>query len=225
MRVYQLVDFGGSEVLEQTDLDIPEPGPTEVRVSDHATSVSPLDIKIREHDDDWGLSASLVVGYDVSGVVGVAGATIERFEPGDEVLHGCTVRGRYIAEYHVEWADIVAHKPDHLSHAEATGLPLVSCTTCRLSSSGLTSARQHRPRPRRRRRPAGRPGRRHRRRARPRDGQSTDDRPRVPTRRRRRRRLHVQRIVYRRGQGGDCRGVDVVLDSVGGDVVARSPDV
>lgn len=129
MRAYQLTGFGGPEVLERTELPDPEPGPTEVRVRVRATSINPIDVKVREGGDAMGLEPPLVIGYDVSGVVDAVGEAVTRFEPGDEVFYTAELfdEGSY-AEYHVERADIVAAKPDHLSHAEAASMPLVACT-------------------------------------------------------------------------------------------------
>lgn len=129
MEAYQLTAFGGPSVLEHTELPIPDPGPNEVRVQVHATSINPVDVKARENGADWGLDTPLVIGYDVSGVVDAVGAEVDRFTPGDEVFYTPELfAGGSYAEYHVERADIVAHKPDHLSHTEAAGMPLVACT-------------------------------------------------------------------------------------------------
>lgn len=129
MESYQLTAFGGPEVLERTEGPTPEPGPNEVRTEVHATSVNPIDVKVRAGGDAMGLSPPLTIGYDVAGVVDSVGEGVERFEPGDEVFYTSELfeQGTY-AEYHVERADIVAHKPDHLSFAEAASLPLVACT-------------------------------------------------------------------------------------------------
>jgi len=129
MKAYQLTEFGGPDVLTETEVPTPEPGPGEVRVEVHATSVNPVDVKAREQGADWGLPAPLILGYDVSGVVDAVGPGVDRFEPGDEVFYTPELfEGGSYAEYHVERADIVAPRPAHLSHAEAASIPLVACT-------------------------------------------------------------------------------------------------
>lgn len=128
MEAYTLPKFGGPDVFERRDLAMPTPGPNEVRVRVHATSVNPLDTRVRA-DGDGLVKPPAILGYDVSGVVDAVGAGVEMFEQGDEVFYTPTLfeQGSY-AEYHVERADIVAHKPPSLDHIEAASLPVVSCT-------------------------------------------------------------------------------------------------
>lgn len=128
MRAYVLPAFGAPDVFEERDLPMPEPGPNEIRVRVHATSVNPLDTRVRS-DGEGLVELPTVLGYDVSGVVDAVGVGVERFEAGDEVFYTPELfeQGSY-AEYHVERADIVAHKPQKLSHEEAASLPVVACT-------------------------------------------------------------------------------------------------
>lgn len=128
MRAYVLPAFGAPDAFEERDVPIPEPGPNEVRVSVHATSVNPLDTRVRA-DGEGLVELPAILGYDVSGVVDAVGTGVERFDPGDEVFYTPALfeQGSY-AEYHVERADIVAHKPPSLSHEEAASLPVVACT-------------------------------------------------------------------------------------------------
>lgn len=129
MQAYQLQAFGGPEALQQTELPVPEPGPNDVLVEVYATSINPVDIKARQSGDAWGLEVPLTIGYDVAGVVDSVGEAVDRFEEGDEVFYTPELfEGGSYAEYHVERADVVAHKPDHLSFTEAASLPLVACT-------------------------------------------------------------------------------------------------
>lgn len=128
MRAYVLPAFGAPGRFEEQDVPTPEPGPNEVRVRVHATSVNPLDTRIRAHGEGM-VELPAVLGYDVSGVVDAVGPGVDRFDPGEEVFYTPELfeQGSY-AEYHVERADIVAHKPSGLSHEEAASLPVVACT-------------------------------------------------------------------------------------------------
>ena len=129
MKAIVLPRFGGADLLELQDIDRPEPGPTEVLVRVHATSVNPVDFKIREDGTMFGLETPLVPGYDVSGVIEAVGEDVDEFAPGDAVFYTAeiTEQGTY-AEYHVEDASIVVMKPDALSHEEAAAIPLAACT-------------------------------------------------------------------------------------------------
>lgn len=126
MRAIVITDFGGPEVFRERNVPEPVPGPTQVLVNVHATSVNPVDYKIRQSGSWAGVSPPAIIGYDVSGVVGEVGAAVEEFEVGDEVFYTPEIfigQGSY-AEYHVADASIVAPKPPSLSHPEAASLPL-----------------------------------------------------------------------------------------------------
>lgn len=129
MDAMVIPEFGGPDVFEVRDLPVPEPGPGEIRVRIRATSVNPLDCRVRREGESMGLSTPIVVGYDASGVVDAVGAGVEEFEAGDEVFYTPELfeQGCY-AEYNVVSADIVEHKPESLSHAEAAALPVVAAT-------------------------------------------------------------------------------------------------
>jgi NADPH:quinone reductase-like Zn-dependent oxidoreductase len=121
-----IADFGGPDVFEERNVPKPMPGPNEVLVKVHATSVNPVDYKIRRAGSWARVSPPAIIGYDVSGVVETVGDEVADFEVGDEVFYTPEIfggQGSY-AEYHVADASIVAPKPPMLSHAEAASLPL-----------------------------------------------------------------------------------------------------
>lgn len=126
MRAMVIADFGGPDVFEERNVPKPMPGPNEVLVKVHATSVNPVDYKIRRAGSWARVSPPAIIGYDVSGVVETVGDEVADFEVGDEVFYTPEIfggQGSY-AEYHVADASIVAPKPPMLSHAEAASLPL-----------------------------------------------------------------------------------------------------
>jgi NADPH:quinone reductase-like Zn-dependent oxidoreductase len=123
-------DFGAPQVFEERELPTPEPGPNEVLVRVYATSINPVDYKIRRAGSWAGVEPPAVIGYDVSGVVESVGHAVRDFAPGDEVFYTPDIfagPGSY-AEYHVADAAIVAHKPPNLSHVEAAAIPLAGST-------------------------------------------------------------------------------------------------
>lgn len=130
MKAMVITDFGGTDVFEQRDVEKPSPGPTQVLVHVHASSVNPVDYKIREAGSWAGISPPTVIGYDVSGVVEDVGEAVTDFEPGDEVFYTPKIFGREgsYAEYHVADESIVARKPENISHTEAAALPLAGGT-------------------------------------------------------------------------------------------------
>src|SRR6516225_4635277 len=63
--------YGGPEVLELTDVDPPQLGPNGVLVRVHASSVNPVDWKLRKGmlSALWKLRFPVIWGCDLSGVV------------------------------------------------------------------------------------------------------------------------------------------------------------
>lgn len=130
MRAMVISEFGDTDVFEQRDVERPEPGPTEVLVRVHATSVNPVDTKIRAAGEWAGVEPPAVIGYDVSGVVEETGEAVTDFEAGDEVYYTPEIDGTggSYAAYHAADESIVARKPSSLSHPEAAALPLAGGT-------------------------------------------------------------------------------------------------
>lgn len=130
MRAVVLDRFGSPDHLTlRDDVDTPEAGPGQVLVRVHAASVNPVDTKVRQHGERYGLAPPLILGYDVSGVVEAVGAGVEDLEEGDAVFYtpALNANGAY-AEYHVADAELVVVKPHGLSHEEAAAIPLAACT-------------------------------------------------------------------------------------------------
>lgn len=131
MRVVELVRFGDADTAFATrELPRPTPGPGQLLVRVEATSVNPLDLQTRRGDYRDQVALPAVIGNDVSGVVVGTGPGADDFRPGDEVWYLAPVftgQGTY-AEFHVVDQSVVARKPAGLSHVEAAGLALVGMT-------------------------------------------------------------------------------------------------
>ncbi len=131
MRAAQIERFGDARELTIVDLDRPHAGPGEVVVRIQATSVNPVDYKIRSKGPGIAPELPAVLGCDLAGTVTAVGAAVTAFKPGDEV-YGCAggVRGMpgTYSEYIATDARLLARKPDGLSMREAAALPLVSIT-------------------------------------------------------------------------------------------------
>lgn len=125
-------EFGDPDVFEHAELDVPEIGANEVLVEVAATSVNPVDAKIRSGTAaDLGPDFPAVLHGDLAGAVVSVGDGVERFDVGDEV-YGCPggVAGTTgtLAEYAAADAATLAHKPASLTMREAAALPLVTIT-------------------------------------------------------------------------------------------------
>lgn len=122
-------DFGGPEMLDVVETEVPTPGPGEVRISVRAAGVNPADLKLRE-----GLfgrfSLPLRLGSEVAGVVDAVGEDVDGIAVGDEVV-AFRVSGGYASSL-VTKATNVFPKPRTLSFPEASGLLLVGVTAVHL---------------------------------------------------------------------------------------------
>jgi NADPH:quinone reductase-like Zn-dependent oxidoreductase len=124
--------FGGAELLAPAKVRRPEPVPTEVLVRVHATSVNPVDWKTRAGSGVAGMlgDGPVTVGWDVSGVVEETGPGVTRFAPGDEVfgMPRFPYPARAYAEYVTTPTRQIARKPAGLDHTHAAALPLAGLT-------------------------------------------------------------------------------------------------
>lgn len=104
----------------------------DVRVK--ATSVNPIDIKVRKgvYDDapDYykkvaGLKPYHCIGFDGAGIVVDVGPDVKHFKSGDEIFYvSATVRQGTNEEYQLVNEQTVGHKPKTLDFVESAALPL-----------------------------------------------------------------------------------------------------
>ncbi|MGA8115522.1 MAG: NADP-dependent oxidoreductase [Actinocatenispora sp.] len=130
MRAVTQRSFGGPEVLEVTELDRPQPLPSEVLVRVRASAVNPVDALIRSGAYGSLSQSPFVLGWDISGVVEEVVPGVNRFRPGDQVF-GMPFfprpAGGY-AEYVAAPSRQLARKPAGLDHEHAAALPLAGLT-------------------------------------------------------------------------------------------------
>lgn len=130
MRAVVVSQWGGPEVLTETELDRPEPGMGEILVRVHAAGVNPVDWKTRASGAliPWGPVPA--VGWDVSGTVEAVGPGVTLFQPGDEVfgMPRFPAQAGGYAEYVTATARHFARKPETLDHVQAAALPLAALT-------------------------------------------------------------------------------------------------
>jgi len=132
MKAQTIHSFGDSSVFTMVDIPIPEIKPGHVLIKVHATSVNPIDCKVRS-----GAVKAIAPEFpailhgDVAGVVESVGKGVTQFKEGDEV-YGCAGGfrglGGALAEFMLVDEKLIAHKPKSLSMYEAAALPLVSIT-------------------------------------------------------------------------------------------------
>jgi len=128
MKAVLLHEYGGPENLRYEE-DVPEPacGDDAVLVEAWATSVNPIDWKVRSgaRQKDFPLQLPAILGRDVSGVVRTVGRDVRTFKPGDRVL-AMTV-ATYAELVAVE-ESVLTHLPDGVDLVDAAALPLIALT-------------------------------------------------------------------------------------------------
>jgi NADPH2:quinone reductase len=128
MRAIVMHSFGGPEVLTLEERPEPQLRDTDVLVAVHASSVNPVDTKVRANASA-ARKLPLILGYDVSGVVIRCGARVTQWRPGDEIFAAPNLfRDGADAEYVALDARSAARKPTSVDHVAAASLPLVSQT-------------------------------------------------------------------------------------------------
>lgn len=128
MKAIVLNSFGSIENLQFSDWPKPEPQEGEVRIWIQATSVNPMDYKLRQ--GRFGGDLPMILGLDLAGIIDAVGNNVLDFSVGDEVyafLGGQKSNGSY-AEYVCVSTDFVSKKPSNLSFAQAAAVPLVGLT-------------------------------------------------------------------------------------------------
>jgi len=130
MRAVVQDRFGGPEVMQVKELDVPKPGPGEVLVRTRAAGINPVDTKARAGLFPPVGAPPFVPGWDMAGVVEALGAGVTGFAVGDAVFgmpRFPKPAGAY-AEYLTAPADEVALKPASLDFDAAGALPLAGLT-------------------------------------------------------------------------------------------------
>jgi hypothetical protein len=121
MRAVVYRQFGPSSVLEVREIDEPHPGDGQVRIRVGASSVNPIDGKVRA-----GFLAKVIpvhfpaqAGFDAAGIVDEVGVGVDGVTTGDR-LFGMTAGGG-AAEFAVlqAWAPTPPNTPDTVAAAAA----------------------------------------------------------------------------------------------------------
>jgi NADPH:quinone reductase-like Zn-dependent oxidoreductase len=132
MKAVQIYEPGDVDVLKYEDVERPEPQKGEVLVRVRAVGINLVDCVTREH----GLMSTgtkvlpYVVGWDISGEVVALGEGVTAFAIGDEVygMPRFPNEAKAYSEYITSPVADLALKPRKLTHQEAAGVPLAGLT-------------------------------------------------------------------------------------------------
>jgi NADPH:quinone reductase-like Zn-dependent oxidoreductase len=131
MKAIVINQYGGKEVLKETEIEKPNIGDDQVLVEVHATSINPIDWKLREGylKEMLPFEFPIILGWDVAGIIAETGKDVSNFKKGDRVFArpATTNRGTY-AEYTTVDSHLLAKMPDEMSYADAAAIPLAGLT-------------------------------------------------------------------------------------------------
>ncbi|MET9101786.1 NADP-dependent oxidoreductase [Streptomyces antibioticus] len=131
MKAFMVEKYGDATGMRAAEVPDPQVGAEDVLVRIHAAGVNPLDIRIRNGDFKAFLPyrLPLVLGNDLAGTVVRTGPEVTRFTVGDEVwARPDKDRFGTFAEQLAVHQDDLALKPATLTMDEAASLPLVALT-------------------------------------------------------------------------------------------------
>ncbi|MCM3567980.1 NADP-dependent oxidoreductase [Neobacillus mesonae] len=131
MKAIIIDQYGGKEQLKERQVEKPVPGENQVVVKLHATSINPIDWKLREGYLKTMLPFKfpIILGWDAAGIVDEIGANVQGWKVGDKVFARpeTTNKGTY-AEYTVIDTSLLAKVPENISFEEAACVPLAGLT-------------------------------------------------------------------------------------------------
>jgi len=131
MRAVLLTGYGGVDKLELQEVPEPVAGPGEFKVRVVASSVNPIDLKLRSgaYRQRAPLELPAILGRDAGGEVIAVGGGAEGFRVGTRVLglvHAAYAE--YVVAAEAAWAEV----PASLDTVDAAALPLVVLTGAQL---------------------------------------------------------------------------------------------
>src|SRR2546421_3495529 len=131
MKAVVIHEYGGPEVLKYEDVPQPEPKQDQLRIRVIAAGVNPVDGMIRSgmFDKEGHRAFPVILGGDISGVVEKVGSNITKFKSGDPVFAYVSLdnSGGY-AQYALVTEREAAPKPKSLTYVEAAAVPIVALT-------------------------------------------------------------------------------------------------
>ncbi|HEY2124651.1 MAG TPA: NADP-dependent oxidoreductase [Chthoniobacterales bacterium] len=129
MKAVVAHQYGGPEVLHLEDVPLPVAQENEVLVRVIASGVNPADplIVSGKYAREFGTHLPLVPGYDMAGIIDKTGAKVTKLHAGDAV-YAYLLWGGGWAEYCVTNEGEAALKPKSLTYVEAAAVPLAALT-------------------------------------------------------------------------------------------------
>src|SRR5438034_9033564 len=131
MKAVVIHEYGGPEVLKYEDVPRPEPKEDQILVRVIAAGVNPVDEAGRSERSAkfFGMTLPFIPGYDIAGIVEKTGGKSTKFKTGVSVYAYLSLtKGGGYAEYAAASEAEAAAKPKSISFVEAAGVPVVALT-------------------------------------------------------------------------------------------------
>jgi NADPH:quinone reductase len=135
MKAIAIHRHGGAEVLQPLELELPPPGPDQVRVRHTAIALNFSDINLRNggfYSSD-AAKFPIILGNEAAAVVEAVGAQVKGFQPGERIAYVGMGRnffedtGAYAEERNVPAMQLIRLPPD-ISDEQAAGMLLKGLT-------------------------------------------------------------------------------------------------
>ncbi|SAL34396.1 alcohol dehydrogenase [Caballeronia choica] len=130
-RTIRFSKAGGPEVLEFVDTEVPEPGPTEVRIKVKAIGINRAESMWRTDVYIEPVKFPAGLGYEAAGIVDAVGKDVSGFAPGDKV----NVIPSFSMNQYFTYGEVivvpdyaVVKHPESLSFAEAASVWMMFVT-------------------------------------------------------------------------------------------------
>jgi NADPH:quinone reductase-like Zn-dependent oxidoreductase len=140
MRAIVVTGYGDVDKLQVRNVPEPSAGPGEVKVRVTASSVNPVDLKLRSgvYRQTRPLEFPAILGRDASGEVVAVGTGVRSIRVGESVLG---LVNRAYAEYVVDKEEVWAELPASMDPVDAGALPLVTLTGTQLIEEAVRPSR------------------------------------------------------------------------------------
>ena len=131
MKAVVIHEYGGPDVLKYEDIPRPEPKDDQLLIRVIAAGVNPVDGMIRSgmFDREGSRAFPIILGGDVAGVVEKVGSKVTKLKAGDPMFAYVSLdnSGGY-AQYALVPEREAAPKPKSLTYGEAAAVPIVAMT-------------------------------------------------------------------------------------------------
>ncbi|RSL31703.1 NADP-dependent oxidoreductase [Salibacterium salarium] len=131
MKAVVIDQYGGQDELKEREVNQPSISDDQVLVEIHATSINPIDWKVRAGylQEILSFDFPVTLGWDAAGVVVKTGKDVTEYKVGDAVFaRPATTREGTYAEYVAVDEHLLAAIPEGMSYEEAASIPLAGLT-------------------------------------------------------------------------------------------------